>query len=116
MRLILGPAHCDLRCSMCGGKMRRHPSAKICWTCVAAIRRGMQKAYPLVKAAVEVGMLPDPINETCIDCGNPARCYDHRDYNHPLNVVPVCRSCNRKRGPGIPLGYKKARKYAYPVG
>jgi hypothetical protein len=37
----------------------------------------------------------------CVDCGLPARGYDHRDYSKPLAVEPVCRGCNRKRGPAI---------------
>jgi len=35
----------------------------------------------------------------CVDCGKPARVYDHRDYAHPLDVDPVCKRCNQKRGP-----------------
>lgn len=27
--------------------------------------------------------------------------YDHRDYTKPLSVEPVCRSCNKLRGPAI---------------
>lgn len=34
----------------------------------------------------------------CVDCGMPAKEYDHRDYTRPLDVVPVCGSCNSKRG------------------
>ncbi len=29
--------------------------------------------------------------------------YEHRDYNRPLHVDPICRRCNLLRGPGIPL-------------
>ena len=36
----------------------------------------------------------------CVDCGNPAVHYDHRDYDHPLEVEPVCQSCNIRRGAG----------------
>jgi hypothetical protein len=39
----------------------------------------------------------------CVDCGNPAECYDHRDYTRPLKVEPVCKACNNRRGPGWPL-------------
>ena len=34
----------------------------------------------------------------CVDCGKPAQCWDHRDYDKPLDVEPVCGSCNGKRG------------------
>ena len=36
----------------------------------------------------------------CFDCGKPAMHYDHRDYSKPLEVSPVCASCNYRRGPG----------------
>ncbi len=39
----------------------------------------------------------------CIDCGSRATDYDHRDYNKPLEVEPVCQSCNLKRGRAIPV-------------
>lgn len=37
----------------------------------------------------------------CADCIGAASEYDHRDYNHPLKVVPVCHSCNIRRGRGM---------------
>ena len=45
-----------------------------------------------------------PITEStkCVDCGKPAEMYDHRDYYKPLEVNPVCRTCNTKRGPAYP--------------
>lgn len=38
----------------------------------------------------------------CVDCGAQARDWDHRDYSKPLDVEPVCRGCNVRRGPGAP--------------
>lgn len=38
----------------------------------------------------------------CVDCGELATCYDHRDYTKPLMVEPVCGGCNAKRGVGFP--------------
>lgn len=56
-----------------------------------------------VSNAKRRGDLP-PLSELrCADCGKPAECYDHRDYNHPLRVEAVCRSCNVVRGPAIPF-------------
>jgi len=37
----------------------------------------------------------------CTDCDNKAQVYDHREYSKPLEVDPVCKSCNMKRGPAI---------------
>lgn len=39
---------------------------------------------------------------SCTDCGGPALHYEHRNYNYPLHVVPVCKDCNRTRGKAIP--------------
>ena len=57
-------------------------------------------AHLAVRQAIKRGELP-PINAlTCVDCGAPAKHYDHRNYDIPLDVVPTCHSCNLKRGPG----------------
>lgn len=56
------------------------------------------KACRIVRAAVLRGDLLPAKLLTCIDCGRPAVAYDHRDYSKPLNVQPVCKSCNSKRG------------------
>jgi hypothetical protein len=59
----------------------------------------MRAANQAVAQAVRGGMLPNAKDCRCVDCGKPARDYDHRDYGHPLTVEPVCRSCNLRRGP-----------------
>jgi len=58
-------------------------------------------AVNYVRAAVAIGLLPSLSagDIACVDCGRNAYCYDHRDYSMPLVVVPVCGSCNSKRGP-----------------
>ena len=56
--------------------------------------------------AKSLGILPTPHKDKtfkCHDCDAMAVEYDHRDYNFPLLVVPVCHSCNMKRGAGIPI-------------
>ena len=54
----------------------------------------------IVRRAKEAGILPDlKCGEyECVDCAGVATEYDHRDYARPLDVEPVCRSCNHKRG------------------
>ena len=47
-------------------------------------------------------LLPISADTDCVDCGDRADRYDHRDYRNPLDVVPVCRSCNHKRGRALP--------------
>lgn len=56
-----------------------------------------------MKAAVRAGKLPrlGDGKTKCSDCRKPASQYDHRDYSKPLDVQPVCRNCNIKRGKGI---------------
>jgi hypothetical protein len=57
-------------------------------------------ALAAVAKAVKEGRLPKLDGSIpCADCGNPARAYDHREYAKPLDVTPVCRPCNVKRGP-----------------
>ena len=60
--------------------------------------RMIRKASCLVQAAISKNILPSPYLQTCVDCGGPAQTYDHRFYTRPLEVEPVCNSCNRLRG------------------
>ena len=61
------------------------------------------KAHQYIKQAIRDGYLPRPTTLTCLDCGAPAQVYDHRDYNKPLDVEPVCHACNVRRGPALPF-------------
>lgn len=69
------------------------------WT---GLGTGNFKAITKVHKAVRQGVLPCVRSLRCVDCGAPAKHYDHRDYNKPLQVDPVCASCNHLRGPAIP--------------
>ncbi len=53
--------------------------------------------------AVVRGELPNLklLQVDCVDCGRRASAHDHRDYGKPLEVDPVCGSCNYKRGSAI---------------
>lgn len=55
-----------------------------------------------VARAVRAGLLPPVKTKFCVDCGHQAEAYDHRDYNKPLDVAPVCRGCNIRRGSALP--------------
>lgn len=66
-----------------------------------------------VAIARRKGLLPSPKTFTCADCGAPATEYDHRDYNLPLAVDPVCRGCNVRRGPAIPKRWGPGEWEAY---
>lgn len=76
---------------------------------------GAPAAHSKVQKAVSRGDLPAVQTQTCVDCGAPATDYDHRDYNKPLDVEPVCRPCNGVRGPGIPKGCNYTHGYGYGI-
>lgn len=66
-------------------------------------RYGQQKAHKAVSDAIACGKIHPAGVYKCVDCDDPAMVYDHRDYNKPLDVVPVCVSCNLLRGKAKPL-------------
>jgi len=69
----------------------------------AAIKiSGAQRAHVEVSNAVARGELPPVATCLCVDCGDPAQAYDHRDYGRPLDVEPVCDPCNARRGKASP--------------
>lgn len=64
-------------------------------------KRWMFYTHGVVSRAIENGLLPRLDGSiACVDCGIRAAHYDHRDYARPLDVDPVCASCNVRRGPG----------------
>lgn len=94
-------------CACCGSALPllRHYKKYVCETCLRSgsipRRKVGADAHSMVALAVRLGYLK-PIGEcTCVSCGAQATDYDHRDYNKPLEVEPVCRSCNFARPPAI---------------
>jgi hypothetical protein len=71
--------------------------------CVAMFKGDARLA---VTRAIRRGEIADPNTLVCMDCGKQAAEYDHRNYHKPLDVQPVCKSCNRKRGPGYCIGFR----------
>ncbi len=61
----------------------------------------MNTAKSKVMIEVRAKRIKRPDSFRCVDCAKRAEVYDHRDYAKPLVVAPVCRSCNKKRGPGL---------------
>lgn len=91
-------------CTLCGRHSAGYPGRRVCTNCHPALAESQGKARLIVKLAIEEGRLAPITQDTkCTDCDKPAREYDHRDYNKPLDVDPVCRGCNLKRGSGIPM-------------
>ena len=91
-------------CRACGGQYsRRNARAMFCIDC--CLRGGIapqRRAISQVRLAVQAGLLKNIRELPCVACGAPARAYDHRDYAKPLEVEPVCFSCNYHRGPAWP--------------
>jgi hypothetical protein len=61
----------------------------------------MAKAKAKINSRIQYSGMKRAAEFLCVDCGDKASVYDHRDYNKPYEVDPVCRKCNLKRGPGL---------------
>ena len=102
-------------CKICSKEMFRHHLAKVCFDCGNGdYGVGRSRAHAAITKAMKNGSLPRPKEFKCVDCGVQAECYDHRDYNKPLEVEPVCRKCNFRRGLAIPLDMTKAKPKKKP--
>jgi hypothetical protein len=88
-------------CLSCKGQFHATPSgahhSRHCPKCRIVWRERQTAAVREVRRAVMDGRLPPVRTLRCVDCGMPGHDYEHRDYDKPLDVVPVCRSCNQKR-------------------
>jgi Zn finger protein HypA/HybF involved in hydrogenase expression len=86
-------------CRICQASFHyKYARAYYCGKCRNLAIRIQSYATATVKKAIRLGKLNRPSEHECFDCGKPATQYDHRDYSKPLQVAPVCRSCNAKRG------------------
>jgi hypothetical protein len=97
-----------MECQRCGDALPlvRHYKTYLCGPCKDSLpgpsKKAGYEAQAMVRAAVRFGYLMPSSRCTCTDCGAPAKCYDHRDYNKPLEVDPVCVGCNIRRGAAKP--------------
>lgn len=90
-------------CMECGRSLAGTRSYCRCLNCHRVNEKFRTRARNLVARAIRAGELPSLAEGgvSCVDCGRAADRYDHRDYSKPLSVDPVCRTCNRRRGPGV---------------
>lgn len=79
----------------------RHGNARYCGPCGVHSVFTSFACSRKVTAAIKEGRLLAPSRLQCVDCGKPARVYDHRDYSKPLDVAAVCDGCNVRRGPAM---------------
>lgn len=70
-----------------------------CEVCRLAHFEAQRFAASWVGRAIRAGVLMPARMLRCIDCGDWAHGWEHRDYSKPLDVEPTCSSCNFKRGP-----------------
>lgn len=101
-----------LVCLACLTPLRK--SASFCEPCGRDAMRVRNRAVAAISVAIRTGKLPRAATLTCVDCGKPARHWEHRYYSAPLDVSPVCEGCNAKRGHALDL-VELVREYAQPV-
>ena len=87
-------------CFYCGQSIAAHlnPRTRMCDPCKAARLPYTEMARALVEFHVDTNRIPRPDSMPCHDCGFMAEFYEHRNYNKPLHIAPICRSCNAVRG------------------
>src|SRR3990167_2115906 len=89
-------------CFYCSESLDSRPKqTKMCVRCSDKRFGVRNKAVVEVYQAVQRGWLPRANTQICVDCGKPAHNWDHRDYRKPMQIEPVCRSCNGKRTPAL---------------
>ena len=83
-------------------------NARFCAKCSRRHYDEMYAANSAIKPYIKKGLIKRASECLCVDCGKQAKDNDHRDYLKPLEVEPVCRSCNVKRGPAFNSVYRPA--------
>jgi len=104
-------------CVMCESVVPRGRShSQYCsLTCVTSISYARSCIGNRIAQLVRSGEIPPAKTLVCVDCGGSAREYEHREYLRPLDVVPVCRSCNLKRGPALDVKAFVARNLGVSI-
>lgn len=90
-------------CAICDGAIPRGRShSQYCGLqCATAVSEARVGVGNRIAQLVKSGSFLPAKTLLCADCGGPAKEYEHREYLKPLDVVPVCRSCNLRRGPAV---------------
>lgn len=88
-------------CARCGHEFSRLPNSRYCIECMNPAARERERCLLQTRKAIKDGLIPPIVQQYCVDCGAFAEVYDHRDYGKPLEVDPVCRKCNFRRGPAV---------------
>ncbi len=89
-----------MNCAVMGCERDSYGAGSLCEFHAKRVGGSWQSlARKAVAFATRCGWLPEVRMFSCVDCGKKAEQWDHRDYSRPLDVEPVCRGCNAKRGP-----------------
>lgn len=97
------PKQIELTCHCCERAfLRRSLHNHYCVDCSIRMQRVGALVVVKVQREIRFGRLKPATAYSCVDCGAPAKVYDHRDYTKPLEVVPLCVRCNVKRPPAGP--------------
>lgn len=74
---------------------------RYCHDCRPFVVKVQHRVGCEVAKAIRAGKLQRATNYHCADCGKKASTWDHRSYEHVLDVQAVCRKCNFARGPAV---------------
>jgi hypothetical protein len=92
-------------CPVCGCEFYNGTDKYCSTACKEAVHFIQFRAVSKVNREVALGNLKKATEHVCVDCGKPAKQYEHRNYSKPLDVEPVCRGCNKRRGPALDIAF-----------
>ena len=95
----------NLACLVCCVPIKRTSLGNkfYCVDCKPFVLAVQVEATLKVANAISKGLLKKQSDCVCNDCGIGAQIYDHRRYLRPLEVEPLCQSCNGIRGAAIDI-------------
>lgn len=94
-------------CHGCRGVFESRSATQFCGPCKEAHKKHARIAIGEANKRIRRKEIPKASAFGCVDCSKPASVYDHRSYFEPFVVVPVCHSCNMKRGPALSVVVKE---------
>lgn len=97
-----------INCRRCGTPTKRVSQCHtdFCFQCANEHYKEASIASRAIAKQIRCGDRKPAAEHVCVDCARPARDRDHRDYLRPLDVEPVCRPCNQRRGPAYDSVYR----------
>lgn len=84
-------------CEACGHRDSTRNDGRFCRGC----QRFKSAVVNQVGYAIKKGIIQRASCFECVRCGKQAKEYDHRDYAKPMDIQPMCRSCNKRMPAGL---------------